>query len=167
MQNIGVRRGDVLIFSWAGDPDKSAVLAALSKAKITDAQQIEVFGADTIAAMGLSTYLVEGYGVDPDDLTHDTARLDGLAGTVVVVSARAFEGNAVLTPDTGLMLIGRFKEAGAPLTAPKPIETESAMGTLAAPAKAPKSDARIGGMVALAVLLFLAVFVFVFVWSAG
>lgn len=33
--------------------------------------------------------------------------------------------------------------------------------------KPPKSDARIGGMVATVVLVFLAIFVTIFVWTAG
>lgn len=167
MNRIEVRRGDVLVFSWAGDPDKETVLASFSGAEIVDNQQIEVFAAGTIATLGLTAYLVEGYGIDPDELTQDATRLDGVQGTLVIVSARAFEGNAHVTPSAGLTLVGKFNEAGAPPSAPKPIETESAKGTLAAPAKAPKSDARIGGMVALAVLVFLALFVVFFVWSAG
>ena len=167
MQSVEVRRSDVVVFSWAGDPEKAAVLSALLGAKIVDPDQIEVFSAEAITSMGLTSYLAEGYGIDRADLTQDTGRLDSHAGTLVIVSARAFEGNADVTLGAGLTLIGSFREARAPLTAPKPIETESARGTLAAPAKAPKSDARIGGMVAMGVLVFLAVFVFLFVWSAG
>lgn len=168
MQSIEVRPAHVLVFSWQGQPDKSAVLAALIGVEVIDANQIEVFAAENIAAMGLTAYLAEGYGIDPAELTDDADNLDRFSGTVVVVSARAFPADTTVTPGAGLTLIGQFFEAGTIPTAPKPLESESAKGTVpATPKKAAKSDARVGGMVALAVLVFLALFVVFFVWSAG
>lgn len=163
-----MRRGDVVVFTWAGDVDKAMVLSALN-GDILDTDQIEVFAAQEIAPLGLTAYLVEGHGIDESDLAEDAARLDALSGTLVVVPARALGPPlAELSFDKGLTYVLRVREAEAVVTAPKPIMTDSAKGNLSGGAvKPPKSDARIGGMVAMAVLVFLAVFVFLFVWSAG
>ncbi|MEO1195183.1 MAG: hypothetical protein AAFX45_03320 [Pseudomonadota bacterium] len=168
MESIEIRRGGVLVFTWDGSADKPAVLAALG-AGVTDAAEIEVFAAEQIAPLGLTAYLAEGHGIDAGDLAGETARLDGLIGTLVVVSARAFQTVPMdIAPGPGLTFVAQLTEGAAPVTAPKPIETESAKGNLSgAPVKPPKSDARIGGMVAMAVLLFLALFVVFFVLAAG
>lgn len=168
MEALAITPGDVLVFSWAGDADTDMVRAAL-EANLSDPAHLEVFDAETLKPIGLTAYLAEGQGIAVDDLNAEATRLDALTGTLVVLSARAFEGDSgTVSVGAGLSLVARFREAQATPTAPLPIETESAVGTLSgAPTKAPKSDARIGGMVAMAVLVFLALFVFFFVWSAG
>ena len=168
MSSITVAPGEVLVFTWAGEATQEGVLAALG-AELEDPAHLEVFDAAKIAPVGMAAFLAEGHGIATEDLSPDAERLDALTGTVAVLSARAFGGaSAEFAPAAGLELIARYREAAAPATAPRPFGTESAKGTLSGgPAKAPKSDARIGGMVALAVLVFLALFVLFFVWSAG
>jgi len=168
VSRIGVRQGDVLVFTWDGpEPEADEVFAALGAAG--DAGKLDIFPASKIAPVGLDVFLAEGHGVATGDLTASKAELHALTGIIVIVPARAFEGHrATLEVTAPLVHVATFREAAADPAPPLPIETESAKGTLGgAPGRPAKSDARIGGMVAMAVLLFLAAFVVLFVLMAG
>ena len=164
---INLRKGDVLVLAWAGPADTED-LARVSL-NVDETDEVEIFPVSRIEPIGLSAYLADGHGIDPRELERASDKLGSLAGTIVVVSARAFDaGSGKIEVKHPLSLVARFREAEAEIGAPLPIETESAKGNLGGGSpKKPMSDARIGGMVAMAVLLFLAVFVVVFVLSAG
>ncbi len=166
-ETVEVRRGDVVVLSWAGPADTEDM--ARASLGVDDQSEVEVFPASKISPVGLVSYLIDGHGIAATDLGAQAATLEGLQGTVVVVTSRAFaDGSGRLEVREPMRLVGQFREAAAEIGAPLPIETESAKGNLGGKAdRPPKSDARVGGMVAMVVLLFLAVFVVFFVWSAG
>ncbi len=167
VDRIELAKGDVVVLRWAGPAGTEDM--ARAALVVDDHDEVEVFEAAKIAPIGLTSYLAEGHGIAAADLKSDGDMLDALQGMIIVLTARAFSGGAgTLELAPPMSFVARFREAEASVGAPLPIDTESAKGTLAgAPAKPAKSDARIGGMVAMAVLAFLAVFVFVFVWAAG
>lgn len=166
VDEIALSPGTVLVLTWAGDADPAMVAHAFG-ADLANPDHLEVFEATKIAPVGLTAYLAEGHGIDPADLAGEAARLDGLTGTLAVLSARAFAGGrGTVTMVAGLALVATFREAAAKTGAPLPIETESAKGNLSGGAPA-KSDARVGGMVAMVVLVFLALFVAFFVLAGG
>lgn len=168
MSRIAVQPGEVLVLAWDGpEPRDVDVLEALGADG--DAGKIDVFAASKIAPVGMVAFLSEGHGIAEEDLRDWADRLDALRGTVVVLPARALAaGRGEIDLPAAVQHVATFREAAAAPASPMPLESAGAKGTLSgAPAKAPKSDARIGGMVALAVLLFLAVFVIVFVGIAG
>jgi len=168
MSRIEIRPGDVAVLEWDGpEPEGAEVLADLGAE--ADAAKVDIFPAVKIAPVGLDTFLVEGHGVDPEAVAAHKAALDAVSGIVVVIPAHAFEGrSARLEVAPPARHVATLREAGAsPAMAPS-LASEGAKGTLGGgSAKAPKSDARISGMVALVVLLFLAIFVIVFVLMAG
>lgn len=167
MSTVDVRPGDVLVFTWDGpEPEGADVLAALGANGAPD--KIDIFTAGAIAPVGLPAFLAEGHGISTDDLAPAQAKLNALTGVIVVVPALAFENHrATVSARAPLTHVATFREAAAESASPLPIETESAQGSLAGrPSPPRRSDARVGGMVAVAVLLFLAVFVIVFVVMA-
>ncbi|MEM9709565.1 MAG: hypothetical protein AAF871_12345 [Pseudomonadota bacterium] len=174
---LRITRGDVVVFQL----DWPAKLEALTKpgeggsplektlgAGPFDIDGVDIFEASAVQPVGLGSYLVDGHGIEATDLLAFGAQLEGLTGVIVVVTARAFDGDtALLRPKPPLRYIAQFREAqGAPGPA-LPLESDAATEKVSRPGKKPKSDARIGGMVATAVLIFLALFVTFFVLSAG
>ncbi|MDJ1006534.1 MAG: hypothetical protein QNJ13_01815 [Paracoccaceae bacterium] len=168
MSRIEVRPGEVVVLAWDGHvPEGTEVLAALDVKG--DPARLDIFPAAKIAPVGLDAFLAEGHGIAAADLVPFKTELDGLKGTVVVLPARALsDGRVTLALAPPARHVATFREAAAEIAAPLPIETESAKGSLGAPSgPAPKSDARVGGMVAAIVLVFLAIFVTVFVLMGG
>jgi hypothetical protein len=124
---------------------------------------VEVFDLEALRAFGFSNYLTEGNGLDIGD---NAAMLDVLTGHVLLVSSQGVEnGQTAFAPQTPLRFIARYSQS-TQITMQAPLTSEAAKGQLPQ-GKAPKSDARIGGMVATYVLIFLFVFVGLFVWMAG
>lgn len=168
MSTVDVRPGDVLVFTWDGpEPEGADVLAALGANGAPD--KIDIFTAGAIAPVGLPAFLAEGHGISTDDLAPAQAKLNALTGVIVVLPAFALEDRrATLAVTAPLTHISTFREAAAETGAALPIESESAKGNLAGrPSARRRSDARVGGMVAAAVLLFLVIFVILFVAMAG
>ncbi|WP_147126082.1 hypothetical protein [Shimia ponticola] len=129
----------------------------------------EVFAVSELEELGLVGYLRDGQGVPEEALAADRAKLSALSGWVAVVPSSAFSdegGTYDLAPE--VTLIGTYAEDGVDWTG-EALAAQSAAPFSSAPlpGKKAKSDARIGGMVATAVLLFLAAFVVVFIWLAG
>ena len=127
---------------------------------------IEVFPLKNLEGLGLSGYLLEGHDVVAAEVEQDKAKLTALGGWVMIVMSKAFGGTArSLSLDPRLTLIGTYSQEGIDWT-PVPIETAAAKPK-PGKAKKPMSDARISGMIATGVLVFLAVFVVIFVLLAG
>ncbi|MEM6729352.1 MAG: hypothetical protein AAF618_12700 [Pseudomonadota bacterium] len=132
-----------------------------------DHDHIAVFPLKNLEGVGLPDYLLEGHGAVPGDVARDKAKLGALGGWVMVVLSKAFRGKSrQLALDPRLTLIGTYAQEGVDWT-PVKIETETAKPEKDGKARKPMSDARISGMVAMGVLLFLAVFVILFVVLAG
>ena len=128
-----------------------------------DPAHVECVDASTLNAYGVARYVSEANGLDVGE---DGAMLDALSGTICLVFSKALGPQAArFAPEAPFRLVGRY---GAPVTIPSMdrLKSDSAKGLLAQ-GKPPASPARISGMVATFVLLFLAVFVAAFVWIAG
>jgi len=167
----------------ANDHDKIRVFALSSKPS-EDIQKLEpnaiaaLFGYDALNLdfvdvvdieatddLGLIGLIEQGYDIIPD--IADKAALAPLKGWVILIMSRAtFGAEAVLTLDPALTHVTTLGDK-ASLTVHDAIETDSAKGTLESPVKQPKSDARIGGMVATYALLLMFALVGLMIWIAG
>lgn len=128
---------------------------------------IEIFDVARLGGLTLSDYLMQGTSADAAQLSADRGRLDAIRGHVLIVHATTADGAALppATSDPRLTLIGSYAE-GTPPVRVNALADGDTIGTLPG-GKPPKSDARIGGMVATVVLLCLGLFVFLLVWTAG
>jgi hypothetical protein len=131
-----------------------------------DVTQVDLFHSDDVEAIGLAAYLIEGNAVAEAQIAADTDMLDAYKGYVMAVRAQAFGGQAAtLTTAAQLRLMGTYTEE-TPSVRFEPLPEQAAKGVLAQ-GRAPMSDARIGGMVATFVLLFLAALTTLMIWIAG
>lgn len=92
---------------------------------VVNAEKIEVIDTRDVAALGLSTYLSEGYGIEAADLADGAEALNAIDGRVALIPSSAFTVRpATLSPSPPLRYIGVFAEAaGAP---PQPMARRSA-----------------------------------------
>ncbi|SFJ82956.1 hypothetical protein [Celeribacter neptunius] len=126
-------------------------------------EAVEWFDLAAMTDYGFARYLEEASGFDIGD---DAEKLDALEGVVVMLYSTGLNAKETrLAPEPPFALIGRY---GMPLDLSpiEKIESDSAAGLLPQ-GKPPKSPARISGMVATLVLVFLAAFVALFVWIGG
>ncbi|WP_417259757.1 hypothetical protein [Celeribacter sp.] len=135
---------------------------ALGLSSYPDQDFVELFDLSTLQEYGFSRYLSEANGMD---IGEDAAKLDALHGGVALVFSQALSGQERFAPKAPLSFVGRY---ALPVDLPthEKLTSTSAEGLLPQ-GKPVKSDARIGGMVATFVLIFLAVFVTLFVWISG
>lgn len=146
-------------------------IAALLGVEMLDHRFADLFDASDLAGVGLAGFLIEGSGAIKAQVAADQARLDAVRGPVLVLHARAFGGVATtLRPDHRLTLIGIYAEDVPPVRF-DPLPDADARRSLApdaaAPATPPKSDARVGGMVATVALVLMFAFTALFIWFAG
>lgn len=129
---------------------------------------VELFALNSLEGVGLAGYLVEGLGVAEADVAPYRSRLNGMSGHVLIVLSQAFGGHAAtITPVAPLKWIGTYTEEGASVKF-EPLPSKGAEGAVTgAPAKAPKSDARIGGMIAMYTLIAMFALVGLMIWVAG
>ncbi|MGR3492223.1 MAG: hypothetical protein ACU0DW_09205 [Shimia sp.] len=122
----------------------------------------EVVRIKDLEGVGLSGYLTQGHGAKASSVAQDRAKLEGLAGHVLLLFSDGEERH--LTTDGRARLIGAYPQEGADMSAP-PLESEAAKREQPddPPTKKPMSDARMSGMVATAVLAFIALLVIVMV----
>ena len=86
---------------------------------LVDPEKVEVVDTKDVSALGLATYLVEGYGLDAEDIADETEALNAIDGHVVLIPTSAFGGEEVhLNPSPPLRFIGLYAEAEA--TPPMP-----------------------------------------------
>ncbi len=129
---------------------------------------VELFALSTLDGVGLAGYLIDGLGVAEADVAPYRSRLNGMSGHVLIVLSRAFGGRAAtITPTAPLKWIGTYTEEGASVKF-EPLPSKGAEGAVTgSPAKAPKSDARIGGMIAMYALIAMFALVALMIWVAG
>ena len=128
--------GRVRVFTTALDPEEASAITAKNVHKLLgdnvelNAAKVEVVPSGTLAGLGLTTYLIEGYGVAEEELAGRAAALDAVDGLLILIPSVAFGGKATtLDPNPSLRLLGTFREVAA--TPPAPMESfESAEGTL-------------------------------------
>ena len=152
--------------------DQAADLAPLEKALgviFAEPADVQMIAAESLKGLGLAPFLAMGYGIESAALATAGGLQDATDENFVVVRSGAFGGAEVKlaeTPDA--TLIATLAEDGPAAPSMTPLQSEAAMGTVPPqPTKPPKSDARIGGMVATIVLLVLFALVGVMIWVAG
>lgn len=127
-----------------------------------DISHVDLIDTETMRAYGLSNYLTEAIGVAREQVTPHAADLDRLTGQLLLITSAALPQVAsAIVPLDRFQLLYQFgpEFEAQPLT---PLRAEAAHGILTPTTKAPMSDARIGGMVALLALL-VALFLVVYV----
>lgn len=151
--------GQVRLFALDLDPADARAFAEGALIRLPEALETgpldmtyaQVFDADDLAGLGLTDYLIEGQGVAADDIAVDRARLDGLTGGLVIVTSRAFKGEArQLRVHPPLRWIGTWSEARSAPSMDR-LTAESAMGGLtgAAPATMPDQAPRLNRYIVL------------------
>ncbi|MEL6571736.1 MAG: hypothetical protein AAFQ64_08770 [Pseudomonadota bacterium] len=136
-------------------------------AKSTDVQLI---AADSLKGLGLAPFLAMGYGIDSDAIADAVGLQDASEDNFVVIRSGAFGGAEVALADApDAALIATLKEEGPAAAKITPLQSDGAAGTLSQHEikQKPKSDARIGGMVATIALLVLFGLVGLMIWIAG
>ncbi len=77
-----------------------------------DTERVEVIDTKDIAALGLATYLAEGYGIRDEDLDDGAEALNAIDGCVALIPTSAFkEKEATLSPSPPLRFVGIYLEA--------------------------------------------------------
>ena len=107
---------DGKIESFAAPGDGGWPLREALGARTLDPDRVEVFPAKNLEGLGLTGYLTEGLGVDPQELNGVRGRLDAVDGPIAIVTSAAFQREAqTLAPQAPLRHLGTFREAGAPV----------------------------------------------------
>ncbi|WP_120502166.1 hypothetical protein [Roseovarius sp. EL26] len=128
---------------------------------------VEVFAVSDLTGLGLAGYMAEGLGIAKQDFAAERVRLDALEGHILVILSKAFEQTVqTLTPKVPLRWVGTYAEESANVTF-EPLPDKSAQGVAPVAVKKTASNAAIQGRVATVVLIFLALFVWVFIKIAG
>ncbi|EAR49904.1 hypothetical protein OG2516_16756 [Oceanicola granulosus HTCC2516] len=142
------------------DFERDGLEAALGTERL-DRDKVELFPASDIAAMGLSNYLVDGMGMDPEQVRPDAARLDALGGHILILPSSAVRGRT-LTPKPPLRWIGTYSEpqSVAPMDR---LRSDSAEGVLEPTETRAPSNAAMSGRVATLALLVLLLLVVVMI----
>ncbi|MCV3270671.1 hypothetical protein [Roseobacter sinensis] len=161
-------RGVIRVFAINAPPDEiKDQLASMPKPDLArqllnsphlDTTSVEIFPVSDLTGMGLTAYLTEGYAVEENALATDRAKLDALAGYVLLLFSESFKGaSATLSPSAELTLIGSYREyrpaAGGPT-----IDAESARPYSGTPQMTPNVPARGpagSAMVVLAIIVLI------------
>ena len=155
--------GQIRIFAT----DTHASVTGLSAMFGTDLDPtyVDIVKIADLGDMILTDYIAQGYDLTPD--AADKAAVNAVTGTAILVLSRATEGREVtLTLAPGLRHVTTYSP-DTRLEPPVNLPHDSAKGIIGdAPAKAPKSDARIGGMVATIALIVMFALVGLMVWVA-
>ncbi|MFN3845407.1 MAG: hypothetical protein ACK4RZ_06235 [Paracoccaceae bacterium] len=130
-----------------------------------DPAQTQFVDPEAFKGFGFARYLEEGQGLMPDSLAPDSQMLDALRDPLLLVF-RPGLGQGRLSPRPPLRLIGRYDEVPSPMRVGMPAY-DPIKDSIPVKAKKRPSDAAMSGRVAMVVLIFLAIFVALFIWSAG
>lgn len=155
-------------FTERPDEDTPATINRALGVTNLDSDFVELFPLSNLDGLGLAGYLTEGLGVAAEDVKPNASRLNAMSGHVLIVLSQAFGGfETTITPTAPLKWIGTYTEEGASMKF-EPLPSEGAKGTTEAPTGKPaKSDARIGGMIAMYALIAMFAFVALLIWVAG
>ena len=155
--------GQIRVFA-SDMPVTPETLSDLFGARL-DATYVDIVRIADLGDLTLTDYITQGYDLIPD--AADKAAVNAITGTAILVLSRATEGREVtLTLAPGVRHVTSYSP-DIRLAPPVDLPHESAKGIIGdAPAKAPKSDARIGGMVATIALIVMFALVGLMVWVA-
>ena len=163
---VVVERNAIAPWQTADENNRWLVPNALG-VNTLDPKGVEIFDTRDLEGFGLSGYLIEGLGIATADIADMAAQLDAITGFVLVVRSTAFSGAATeLRPQDPLRHIGTFFEDRPPVKF-DPLPSKAAQKQPPENVRKRPSDAAVSGRVATAVLLFLALFVFLLVWMSG
>lgn len=142
------------------EPEALAQILGLERRKQSlDMAHAEIFDIADLEDLGLLGYLSEGLGIDEACLSDNGLILDNLRGPVLLLRARAFDGQgAILTPAKQLTLVAHLGERKTNWTSP-PL-THPPTPQLQSPRAARHRARRIGAAL-FAVVMTL---IFVLVW---
>lgn len=158
--------GQIRVFASAKVIDKTAEGIAAAFGADLDLDYVDVVKISDLGDMTLTAYIAEGYDRAPDAV--DARAVDAIAGYAVLVLSRASGGvETTLSLAPGLRHVTTYSDAAQIIT-PQPLPDASAQGIIEGPSTKPaKSNARIGGMVAMYALLAMFVLVILMVWVGG
>ncbi|MFQ1699431.1 hypothetical protein ACJ5NV_02435 [Loktanella agnita] len=141
-------------------------LAELFGIDTLDPNYIDIIKIDDLSSMALTDYIAQGYDMHAE--AHDIPAVNGIEGWAILVMSRASRGRKmVLKPASGIRHVTTYVP-NAQIKVSEPLRSPAADGIIGDPSgKPPKSDARIGGMVAMVALLLLFALVAVMVWVGG
>ena len=158
---LSSERGVVRVFTTDLDSEGSAAITPENVHRLLgdgldlESSRIEVFPSTVLEAMGLSNYLVEGYGIPEADLRGQIAALDSLKGLVVLVASGAFKGKVVeLDPKPGIRFVGLFGEPSA--APPEKMEVPKTAEGIIGESEPVPLEIRSGSIWPLTLLLLLA-----------
>jgi len=131
-----------------------------------NADFIDIVQINDLSGMTLSGYIAEGYDMASDLV--DKAAVDAITGTAILVLSRATGGiETTLTPADGIRHVTTYSPT-TKIVVSEPLSSDAAKGTLdQTPTKAPKSNARMSGMVATYALLAMFALVALMIWVGG
>ncbi|EBA12090.1 hypothetical protein [Roseobacter sp. CCS2] len=166
MANLTTEQAET--FTQSPDEDTPAPINRALGVSNLNTDFIELFPLSNLAGVGLAGYLVEGLGVAEEDVKPHASRLNAMSGQVLIVLSQAFGGfETTITPTAPLKWIGTYTEEGSAVKF-EPLPSEGAEVTPGTPTgKPPKSDARVGGMIAMYALIAMFIFVGLLIWVAG
>ncbi|WP_439156084.1 hypothetical protein [Yoonia sp.] len=127
---------------------------------------VDVVRIADLDGMALTNYIAQGYDMTPDAV--DKQAVNAITGTAILILSRATAGQEVtLDLASGVRHVTTYSPE-IQITPPVNLPDGSAKGIIGdMPAKAPKSDARIGGMVATIALIVMCALVGLMIWVAG
>jgi hypothetical protein len=154
-------------FTESPDEDTPAAINRALDVTYIDSDFVELFALSNLEWVGLAGYLTDGLGVAAEDVKPNASRLNAMSGQVLIVLSQAFGGfETTITPTAPLKWIGTYTEEDANVKF-EPLPSEGAKGTAEAPTgRPPKSDARVGGMIAMYALIAMFAFVGLLIWVA-
>ena len=148
--------------------DSLASLAATLNALIVQPDDVQIVSETTLHDLGLAQFLMLGHGISEADIGPDMDRLNALTGSFAIIRSGAFGGAEVTIPQNAeATWVATFTEGGAAAAPLTPLTSDATKGHLPPadpPTKKPKSDARIGGMVATIALLLMGLLVCLMIW---
>lgn len=140
-------------------------------AKIVTLNDVQIVSDDALHELGLAQFLMMGHGIANDDIAPHSQILNGLTGPFAIIRSGAFGPESItLRADGEAKLVATFAEERAappPLTPLTSDSTDGAMPPAQPTSKPPKSDARIGGMVATVALILMGLLVWLMIWIGG
>ncbi len=147
-------------------PDAPDQLAQLLGTDALDPTYIDVVNIADLGPLMLSDYIAQGYDMATDAMDRDA--VNAITGYAILILSRAARSEKVtLSLAPGVRHVTTYAPT-MELIAPTHLPDASAKGVIGSPpTKAPKSDARIGGMVATVALLLMFALVGLMIWVAG
>lgn len=164
--------GAIYVLEYAGAPpagfeDKTdAAMQAVLGPVLVNTDYVDAITPGMLTDMTLPQLIEHGYDMPVGDA--DADQLRGIMGTAFLVMSAAFGGHSVQVDlPSNVRIVTVLREAPT-ITLSDPLSAESAKGTLQTkPAKPPKSDARMSGIVATYALLAMFALVALMIWVAG